>query len=159
MPRRRQPVADTGDGMTDSSVDTATDEALLAVARLVVDVSVRAADELGALSPVQLRALTVLRSSSGANLATLADSMGVAVSTASRLVDRLTAAEWVHRETAPHTRREVSLTLTDGGEELLRRYDERRLAELRGCIDQLAAGRRDAVVAALAEFGATTPAH
>src|SRR3954470_3221324 len=78
-----------------------TDEALLALARLVMDVSVRAADEMGGLSPVQLRALTVLRSSNGANLATLAEAMGVAVSTASRLVDRLTAAEWVHRRPAP----------------------------------------------------------
>src|SRR3954463_10166431 len=78
-----------------------TDEALLALARLVMDVSVRAADEMGGPSPVQLRALTVLRSSNGANLATLAEAMGVAVSTASRLVDRLTAAEWVPRRPPP----------------------------------------------------------
>jgi DNA-binding MarR family transcriptional regulator len=136
-----------------------TDEALLALARLVMDVSVRAADEMGGLSPVQLRALTVLRSSNGANLATLAEAMGVAVSTASRLVDRLTAAEWVHRRPAPHTRREVSLTLTDVGEELLRRYDDRRLADLRDCLAQVPSDRRAAVADALGDLAATAPRH
>ena len=61
---------------------TPADEALLAVARLAMDVSVRAADDLGGLSPVQLRALTALRRAAGANLATLAEEMGVTVSTA-----------------------------------------------------------------------------
>lgn len=136
---------------------TAADEALLAVARLVMGVSVRAADELGDLSPVQLRALTVLRSGDGVNLATLAEGMGVAVSTASRLVDRLAAAGWVDRRPAPETRREVRLTLTDDGSSLLQRYDQRRLEELRSCLAQLPAERRDAVVEALAAFGATVP--
>jgi DNA-binding MarR family transcriptional regulator len=129
-----------------------SDEVLLAVTRLVMDVSVRAADELGALSPVQLRALTVLRTSSGANLATLAESMGITVSTASRLVDRLVAAEWVHRRPSPQTRREVSLTLSEAGKKLLRRYDDRRLEELRNCLAQVPAERRTAVADALAEL-------
>ena len=90
---------------------TTADEALLAVARLIMDASVRAADDLGGLSPVQLRALTALRRAAGANLATLAEEMGVTVSTASRLVDRLVSAEWVHRSPSPHNRREISLTL------------------------------------------------
>lgn len=136
-----------------------TDEVLLALARLVMDVSVRAADEMGGLSPVQLRALTLLRSSSGANLATLAEAMGVAVSTASRLVDRLTAADWVHRRPAPHTRREVSLTLTEVGEDLLRRYDDRRLADLRDCLAQVPSDRRAAVADALGDLAATAPRH
>jgi DNA-binding MarR family transcriptional regulator len=134
-----------------------SDEALLAVVRLVMDVSVRAAAELGGLSPVQLRALTVLSSASGANLVTLAEALGITVSTASRLVDRLVAAGWVQREPAPHTRREVSLTLTDEGANLLHRYDDRRLVELQGHLAQLPAERRDAVAAALWELATTAP--
>lgn len=133
---------------------TPSDEVLLTLARLAVDVSVRAADEMGGLSPVQLRALTALRSSSGANLASLADSMGTAVSTASRLVDRLVAADWVHRRPAPHTRREVTLTLTEAGRALLRRYDDRRLLDLRRRLEQVSPDRRAAVVEALEEFTA-----
>jgi DNA-binding MarR family transcriptional regulator len=133
---------------------TPADDALLAVARLVLDVSVRAADDLGGLSPVQLRALTALREAGSANLVSLAEEMGVTVSTASRLVDRLVAADWVHRRASPQDRRELALTLTHGGTALLRRYDARRLARLRECLDRLAPDRQEAVVAALGELAA-----
>jgi DNA-binding MarR family transcriptional regulator len=132
------------------------DEALLAVARLVMDVSVRAATDLGGLSSVQLRALTVLDSSGVTNLASLAEDIGVTVSTASRLVDRLVAAGWVHRGPAPHTRREVSLTLTDAGTALLSRFDDRRLAVLRGRLDRVPSERRAAVAEALGELAGPT---
>ena len=134
-----------------------SDDVLLAVARLVMDVSVRAAAELGGLSPVQLRALTVLRAASGGNLATLADAMGVTVSTASRLVDRLVAAGWVRREPSPRTRREVSLALTPAGADVLGRYDERRLVELRARLAQVPGDRRAAVTTALGEWAGTSP--
>jgi DNA-binding MarR family transcriptional regulator len=131
---------------------TSDDEALLAVLRLTMDVSVRAAGELGNLSPVQLRALTALQMQPGMNLAQLADRLGVTVSTASRLVDRLIAADWVHRRPASHTRREISLTLTDAGRAALRQYDDRRVGYLRDCLDTLAPDRRAAVVASLTEL-------
>jgi DNA-binding MarR family transcriptional regulator len=126
------------------------DEALLALARLVMDVSVRAADEVAALSPVQLRALTALHSMGEANLGRLAGEMGVTVSTASRLVDRLAAAGRVHRRPSPADRREVSLSLTAGGEALLREYDDRRVTALRQRLEEVPAGRR--LVDALTEF-------
>jgi len=128
------------------------DEALLAVARLAMDVSIRATGEMGGLSPVQLRALTALRISPGMNLAQLAEGLGVTVSTASRLVDRLIAADWVQRRTAEHTRREVSLTLTDTGRAVLRQFDDHRLAYLHECLDTVGADRRGAVVEALGEL-------
>jgi DNA-binding MarR family transcriptional regulator len=133
---------------------TPADEAMLAVARLAMDASVRAADDLGGLSPVQLRALTALRLAAGANLATLAGEMGVTVSTASRLVDRLVSAEWVHRNPSPHNRREICLTLTDAGKSLLRRFDDRRVLHMRDCLARIAPDRQDDVVAALSEFAA-----
>lgn len=131
---------------------TPDDQALLAAARLFTGVSVGAADELGDLSPVQLRALTVLTDLDGANLAALAETMGVAVSTASRLVDRLVAAGWVDRRQSDANRREISLSLTDQGAALLRQYDNLRLAALRERLDRLSARRRSAVVAALADL-------
>jgi DNA-binding MarR family transcriptional regulator len=42
-----------------------------------------------------------LRQPGGANPGSLAEDMGVTVSTASRLVDRLISAEWVHRRPSP----------------------------------------------------------
>jgi DNA-binding MarR family transcriptional regulator len=131
---------------------TSAQTALLAVARMAMDASVRAAEDLGGLSPVQLRALTALRQMGGANLAQLAEAMGVTVSTASRLVDRLVAVDWVHRTAAAHNRREISLSLTEAGKALLRSYDDRRVMWLQECLDRVAPERRDAVVEALAEL-------
>jgi DNA-binding MarR family transcriptional regulator len=139
------------------------DDVLLRTARLVVGVSVRAADQIGEASLVQLRALTVLSDAGEANLMQLADGMGVTVSTTSRLVDRLIAAGLVDRRPSEVTRREVSISLTDGGRAVLGRYDDLRVAALRERLDQLDPERRAAVMAALddlvsAEFERTSPA-
>lgn len=139
-------------GGTTPVTRTAADEALLAFARIAMDASVRAADDMGALSPVQLRALTALQEYGPSNLAQLAEEMGVTVSTASRLVDRLVGADWVHRTQAPHNRREISLTLTAQGTSLLRRYDDERIGRLQKCLARLAPDRQDVVVAALEEL-------
>jgi DNA-binding MarR family transcriptional regulator len=128
------------------------DYVLLALARMAMDASVRASGEVGAVSPVQLRALTALRRLGEANLAQLAEEMGVTVSTTSRLVDRLVAADWLHRAPSPHNRREISLTLTDSGKRLLRRYDKRRVELLAECLGRLPEDRRHSVVEALAEL-------
>jgi DNA-binding MarR family transcriptional regulator len=140
--------------MTTSSED----RVLLAVVRLSMDVSVRATAELGSLSPVQLRALTALRMLEEANLAQLSEEMGVTVSTTSRLVDRLVGADWVHRGPSPNNRREISLTLSDAGKRLLRRYDKRRVELMRECLHRLPAERQDAVLGALAEFAGVADA-
>jgi DNA-binding MarR family transcriptional regulator len=127
---------------------------LLALARMAMDASVRAADDLGGLSPVQLRALTALRQVGRANLGTLAQNMGVTVSTASRLVDRLVSAGWVHRAPSPDNGREISLRLTDDGRSLLHRFDERRLLRLRSHLSRVPPERQELVVAALVELAA-----
>lgn len=133
------------------------DDVLLAVARMSMDASVRASQDVGGVSPVQLRALTSLRQKGEANLAQLAENIGITVSTASRLVDRLVGADWVHRVPSETNRREISLTLTTTGKRLLRRYDRRRVVLLKECLEHLAPERRDAVVAALAELARPKP--
>ena len=128
------------------------DEVLLALARLAMDVSIRATAELGTLSAVQLRALTALRKLGEANLAQLSEEMGVTVSTTSRLVDRLVGADWVHRGPSPNNRREISLTLSDVGKRLLRRFDKRRVELLRECLHRVPGDRQESVLVALAEL-------
>lgn len=127
-------------------------QVLLALARMAMDASVRASGELGGPSPVQLRALTALRRMTGASLAQLAEEMGVTVSTTSRLVDRLVSADWVHRAPSPHNRREISLRLSQIGERLLTRYDERRVELLEECLERVPSERQEAVLGALAEL-------
>jgi DNA-binding MarR family transcriptional regulator len=128
----------------------AEDEVLLALARRVVAISTGAADQLGGVSVVQLRGLTVLRERGTANLGRLADEMGVALSTASRLVDRLVRAGLVHRRPSPRTRREIELEVSPQGLATLDRYDDLRLAGLHAALAQV--GDRAEVLAALDEF-------
>jgi DNA-binding MarR family transcriptional regulator len=115
--------------------------------------SLRAADQLDEVSVIQLRALTVLRAAPDANLAQLAEGMGVTVSTTSRLVDRLVAADLVDRRPAPRTRREIALRLTARGEQTLDRYDDLRLADLRRRIELLPEAERAAAVIGLRALG------
>lgn len=133
------------------------DDVLLALARMSMDASVRASDHVGGVSPVQLRALTSLRQKGESNLAQLAEDVGITVSTASRLVDRLVSAGWVRRAVSETNRREISLTLTDAGKDLLRRYDRRRVVLLKECLERVPAERREAVVGALAELTRPKP--
>jgi DNA-binding MarR family transcriptional regulator len=132
--------------------DVREDDVLLALARMSMDASVRASEDVGGVSPVQLRALTALRQKGEVNLAQLAEDIGITVSTASRLVDRLVGADWVHRAPSASNRRELSLTLTDTGKRLLRRYDRRRVTLLKECLERVPAERRPAVLAALTEL-------
>ena len=135
------------------------DDVLLNALRWAMAISVRAADQLGDLSPVQLRALTALQENPGANLNDLATAMGVTVSTSSRLVDRLVAAGLVDRKPSEQTRREITLTLTRSGRARLKLYDRHRLAEARACLESVPSAERDAVVTALQQFiGGAGPA-
>jgi DNA-binding MarR family transcriptional regulator len=138
---------------------SAQDQTLLLLARAVMGISTRAADRLGGLSVVQLRALTVLRELGTANLGQLAEGLDVTLSTTSRLVDRLVAAELVERRPSPRTRREIELRVSRAGTEVLDRYDDLRLEGLRTGLDRLPGDRRDDVLAALLDFGAAASAH
>jgi DNA-binding MarR family transcriptional regulator len=130
------------------------DAALLDVARAVVGVSTAAADELGQVSVVQLRALTVLSELAPASLGQLAEGVGVTPSTTSRLVDRLVMGGYAERRPSPESRRQIELRLTPEGEATLARYDELRLRRLRAALERVPEERRAAVVDALAAFGA-----
>jgi DNA-binding MarR family transcriptional regulator len=131
---------------------TAADEALITALRWAMAISVRAADQIGDISAVQLRALTVLQETPGTNLNDLAQAMGVTVSTTSRLVDRLVAAGLVDRKPSPQTRREISLVLTPAGRGRLQRYDRLRLAEARARLEAVPPDERDAVISALQQL-------
>jgi DNA-binding MarR family transcriptional regulator len=152
-------LAETKFAGEEAMARTAQDQTLLLLARAVMGISTRAADRLGQLSVVQLRALTVLRELGTANLGRLAEGLDVTVSTTSRLVDRLVAAELVERRPSPRTRREIELRVSAAGTQMLDRYDELRLEGLRTSLERLPSDRRDDVLAALLDFGAAASAH
>ena len=128
------------------------DEVLLGLTRTVMGVSTAAADRLGGISVVQLRALTVLRALGTATLGELAQGMAVTLSTTSRLVDRLVAAGLVVREPAPGNRRALALRVAPDGQQALDRYDGDRLEALRDTLDRLPEAARAGVLSAFAAF-------
>ena len=126
------------------------DEVLLDTVRLAMGISVRAADAVGAdVSPVQLRALKAVSADPGGNLGRLAETLGVALSTASRLVERLVSAGMVDRRTSEVNRREVTLRLTELGASTLSHYDAMRLEGMQRVLDQLSPDERDVVMTGL----------
>ena len=126
------------------------DEALLDLARTVVGLATRAAGLLGGISVTQLRALTLIGAEGVGRTGWLADELGVTASAGSRLADRLVLAGLVRRETAVTDRREVLLRLTPDGVEVLDRYDDLRLTELRALLD--AVPDRSTVLDAVAQL-------
>lgn len=134
------------------------DASLIEATRAIVGIATAAADELGEVSVVQLRALTVLSELAPASLGQLAEGIGVTPSTTSRLVDRLVSGGFAERRPSPESRRQIELRLTPEGEATLARYDELRMRRLRAALERLPADRRDAVVEALVDFsGAIRP--
>ena len=129
---------------------------VLAASRLLVALSARAlADADESLTLPQLRALVVLADQGPVKLVALAATLGVNPSTAMRMVDRLEAAGQVHRYPNPDNRREVTLTLTPLGQDLVRRVMAHRHSEIAKLVACVPAEQRTALVQALRTLTAT----
>ncbi|MFJ9418844.1 MarR family winged helix-turn-helix transcriptional regulator [Streptomyces sp. NPDC101227] len=124
--------------------------AVLTASRLLVAISARALAEIDpALTLPQLRALVVLDSQGPVKLAALAAALGVNPSTAMRMVDRLEASGSVSRQANPGNRREVVLSLTAQGRELVERVLSHRHAEIAGIVSRLPAEQRAGLITSL----------
>ncbi|MET7377967.1 MarR family transcriptional regulator [Streptomyces sp. NPDC005526] len=122
----------------------------MAASRLFVAISARAlASTAESLTLPQLRALVVLDTCGPVKLAALAATLGVNPSTALRMVERLEALDLVDRRTNPANRREVVLSLTSEGQDLVTRVLAHRRAEVRRLVQRLPAAERAALVPAL----------
>lgn len=118
--------------------------------RLFVAISARAlASAAETLTLAQLRALVVLDTCGPVRLTALAATLGVNPSTALRMAERLTAVGLVDRRANPANRREVLLSLTGAGGDLVTTVLARRRAEIRTLVERLPAEERAALVPAL----------
>lgn len=104
------------------------------------------------LSPHQLRALRVLESEPGLNLTALAEGMEIGLPTASRLCDRLEAAGLVERALHPRKRREVQLSLTGQGRQVLGEVASRRSQALVAVLAAMTAAEREALSRGMRAF-------
>lgn len=101
------------------------------------------------LSVPQFRALLYIHQHAGTSLSSVADHLGLTLSTTSKLVERLVLRGLVVRASAPHDRRRMALFLTEDGAAILSTAADATLATLAGRLAVLDAAERSAVADAL----------
>ncbi|MEH1126921.1 MarR family winged helix-turn-helix transcriptional regulator [Micromonospora sp. CPCC 206061] len=108
------------------------------------------------LSGSQLRALLFVEREEGINLRGLATGLGMILSSASRLCDRLVAAGVLEREPGRADRREIALHLTSAGRALLGELRADRRARLASVLGGMSEAGREALLRGLREFDAAS---
>ena len=128
-------------------------DAVLVASRALVAVSARSlAASQEKVTLVQLRALVVLSTISPVSLGDFAGALGVHPSSATRLCDRLVARRLVRRNRSRDSRREIQLSLTATGQQLVDDVTAYRRAEIAEILAVLPAGEADGLVGALNAF-------
>lgn len=119
-------------GPEPDDIAAAVDDALRPVLLLAARANAKATQRV---STSQLQALLVLQERGPMNLTTLADELGAIPSSATRLCDRLVAADLITRETGSSDRREVFLHLTSSGRRIVRQVRDLRRDGLREALE------------------------
>jgi DNA-binding MarR family transcriptional regulator len=147
-PQRPQSGGTAPAPVTDTEI-----EAMLAACRVLVAISaqsIAAVDDT--VDMPQFRALVVVASRSSATLGELADAAGMNMSTASRLCDRLVGMGLLNRTDDPANRRQLRLTLTDAGNNVVTQAMDKRRDALRPILMRLPKRSRAQLVELLTEF-------
>lgn len=128
-------------------------EALLLASRAMVALAGRTLAELDPeVTLPQSRALIVLASRGPQRVTDIAADLGVAPSTATRMCDRLVRKGLIRRYRSATNRREVRLSLTANGQNLVRDLAKRRRAELSHYVGTIPPAAYEHVTAALQIF-------
>src|SRR3954451_6315220 len=97
----------------------------------------------------QLRVLTLATSVGSLNNSQVATALGVHISNASRICERLVQAGLLSRRDSPSDRRQVELTITERGSGLIRAVTRHRESVFAQVLDQLPHDQRSTVTRAL----------
>ena len=128
-------------------------DAVLRASRALVGVAAASIAELGDVVTIpQFRVLVMIDTRGPLNLASVADGLDVNPSNASRICDRLIRAGFVNRDEAAVDRRNISLSLTRDGRQLVRKVTGHRRRAIGRILSVMSPEERDAVVAALDVF-------
>lgn len=148
------PAALTGDSWADVDTEAAVD-AVLAASRAVVAV---ATQSLGAMAEettlAQYRTLVVLISRGPQRMVDLARALAVSPSTAGRMCDRLLRKGLVRRHRTRADRREVLVSITPAGCEVVDEATRQRRVLLAAILANLGPAQRSQVASAFAAFAA-----
>ncbi len=129
----------------------AVDKALAPVLALVARSSLGASQRI---SSSQLQALLTIDRFGSLNLTTLAEALAVLPSSATRLCERMLAADLVTKTPAVLDRREVVIALTSHGQQLIEQIEQARRTELQLALTQMPEHGRRALLAGLTALGA-----
>ena len=125
-------------------------DALLVASRAMVAIANRSLADIDPdVTLPQSRALVLLASQGPQRIIDIAEDLGVAPSTATRMCDRLGRKGLLRRYRTSTDRREVKVSLTGTGRELVARVTEHRRAELARVVDSIPASAHVHVAAAL----------
>lgn len=128
-------------------------ETLLSAARIFGAITAEAVAKVGAgVTLPQLRVLVLASQPGRLNATGVAEALGVHLSSASRICDRLVQAGLLDRRDLPQDRRHVELTLTPAGERLLASVNEHRQEVFSRILQRMRPPEREALAAALASF-------
>ncbi|MCW2691474.1 MAG: transcriptional regulator, MarR family protein [Mycobacterium sp.] len=125
-----------------------------------VSLTVRGIESLDPPVPTShLRALLVLERSGPLNLGRLAEGLHLSLSATSRTCDRLVESRLIVRDTAPHSRRELVLTLAPAGRRILHQLHLARQAAFDEVLQQMAPGDVEKLLEGLQSFTAAAGTH
>ncbi len=114
-------------------------EAVLGASRVLVAVAARSLAEVAEdVTLPQYRALVVLSSRGPQRVASLAELLAVTPPTATRMCDRLERKGLIRRRSARQDRREVRVSLSPAGQELVAEVTARRRDEIAHLLDRIA---------------------
>ncbi len=137
-----------------SAFDETTDATVRASRALLGVVARSVAAALEEVSLPQLRVLVLLAATGPQRSGELAERSGVHPSTFSRTADRMVAGGWIRRVDNPASRREVLVTLTPAGRELVAGIIERRRSEIAGILARVPRRQRAVVLDGMRIFSA-----
>ena len=128
-------------------------DVVVAAARVFSAVTAESIAQAGdAVTLPQLRVLTLAATRGALSNGQVATSLGVHISNASRLCDRLVQAGLLARRDLPGDRRQVELTITDRGSQLLKTVTDHRRDVFDQVLGLLSSSQQAALSAALADF-------
>ena len=110
------------------------------------------APALEQVSLAHFRVLVLLETMGPVRVGTLAERLGVVVSTFSRSLDRLEAGGWVQRGQGAGDRREVTVTITELGSGLVQEVTRQRTEALGAALAQVPVGDRAVLDRAFTAF-------
>ena len=135
-------------------MNTAQDmQAMLTAARVFAAITAEAIAQAGAgITLPQLRVLVLASRPGALNATGVAEALDVHLSTASRICDRLVQGGLLDRRDRPEDRRQVELTLTGDGQNLLLKVTDHRQAVFGRILRRMDSDGRKSLIEGLTEF-------